>query len=139
MIKNALFTGLIIDEFDHPVEVERIGQETYYVVNDAGFLRHIPSEDVDRQILKTFTDQISGNEDYLSEQAASMMGQDDIFTIAILKNQMKNIDQQIDTIFESGIPEDVRAYLGMMGMKITINYHGEIINIALPSKMDSED
>ena len=139
MAKNALFTGLIIDELDHPVEVERIGQETYYVVNDAGFLRHIPSEDVDRQILKSFTDQISGNEDYLSEQAASMMGKDDIFTIAILRSQMKNIDQQIDTIFESGIPEDVRAYLGMMGMKITINYHGEIIDIALPSKTDSED
>lgn len=138
MAKNALFTGLIIDEFDYPVEVERIGQETYYVVNDAGFLRHIPSEDVDRQILKSFTDQISGNEDYLSEQAASMMGKDDIFTIAILRNQMKNIDQQIDTIFESGIPEDVRAYLGMMGMKITINYHGEIIDIALPSKTDNE-
>jgi hypothetical protein len=68
-----------------------------------------------------------------------MLGQDDIFTIAILKNQMKNIDQQIDSILETGIPEEVRAYLGMMGMKITINYHGEIINLTLPSKVDDGD
>jgi hypothetical protein len=139
MAKKALFSGLIMDENDNPVDVGQIGQETYYIVNDAGFLRHIPSEEIDRQILKTFTDQISGNEDYLSKLAASMLGQDDIFTIAILKNQMKNIDQQIDSILETGIPEEVRAYLGMMGMKITINYHGEIINLTLPSKVDDGD
>jgi hypothetical protein len=139
MARKALFSGLIMDENDNPVDVGQIGQETYYIVNDAGFLRHIPSEEIDRQILKTFTDQISGNEDYLSKLAASMLGQDDIFTIAILKNQMKNIDQQIDSILETGIPEEVRAYLGMMGMKITINYHGEIINLTLPSKVDDGD
>ena len=139
MAKKALFSGLIMDENDNPVDVGQIGEETYYIVNDAGFLRHIPSEEIDRQILKTFTDQISGNEDYLSKQAASMLGQDDTFTLAILKNQMKNIDQQIDSILETGIPEEVRAYLGMMGMKITINYHGEIINLTLPSKVDDGD
>lgn len=136
MAKKALFSGLMMDENDHPVDVSQIGQETYYIVNDAGFLRHIPSEEIDRQILKTFTDQISGNEDYLSKQAASMLGQDDLFTIAILKNQMKNIDEQIESLLETGIPEEVRAYLGMMGMKITINYHGEIVNLTLPSKAD---
>ncbi len=138
MAKQALFSGLVVDESDQPVEVKQIGQDAYYVVDDAGFKRHIFSEEVDRQILKTFTDQIEGNEDYLSEQAASMMGQDDIFTVAILKNQMRNIDQQIDSMLEVGIPEDVRAYLGMMGMKITINYHGEIVNVNLPSKTDDE-
>ena len=95
MAKKALFSGLMMDENDHPVDVSQIGQESYYIVNDAGFLRHIPSEEIDRQILKTFTDQISGNEDYLSKQAASMLGQDDLFTIAILKNQMKNVKSVI--------------------------------------------
>ncbi len=139
MAKNALFAGLIVDEMDRAVEVDRIGQDAYYIVDDNGFKRHILAEDVDRQILKTFTDQIAGNEDYLSEQAATMMGQDDIFTIAILKNQMKNMDQQIDSIFETGIPEDVRAYLGMMGMKITVNYHGEIVHINLPAQASGEE
>ena len=51
MAHQALFAGLVYDENDNPVEVSRVGDEPTYVVNDAGFLRHIPSEYVDLQVL----------------------------------------------------------------------------------------
>lgn len=138
MARHALFSGLISDENDAPVETELVGNETFYVVNDNGFRRYISSETVDRQILNAFTSEIEGREDFLSEQVANMMGKDDIFSVAIMKNQLQNIDQQIDAIFETGVPEEVRAYLGLMGFSIKINFHGDILEVNAPSRTESE-
>ena len=90
-MKNALFEGLVIDEFDRPVEVAYVGNDPCYVVDDQGFRRHIPSEDVDRQVLTMMHQMIEGNEDLISEQAAQMLGQDDIFSVAMLAQQLKQM------------------------------------------------
>jgi len=136
MARNALFAGLIIDEYDRPVEVAIVGGETFYVVDDDGFHRHISSEEVDRQILQRMTDQIEGNEEAISEQTAKMIGQDDIFTRAMLLQQLKNIDQQLDAVFDTGIPEESRAYMGMLGFRVRINLHGEVIEVNQPGAID---
>jgi hypothetical protein len=139
MPKQAIFSGLIVDENDKPVSNTYIGSEPCYVVNDAGFLRHIPSEQVDRQIFQFMQDQIKGNEDILGEQASKMMGQDDIFTRAIIQNQLKNIGKQFENLLETGIPEEGRAYLGRMGFRVVINLHGEVIEVRQPSAPAGED
>jgi hypothetical protein len=136
MVAQALFAGLIFDEKGDPVEVTHIGDESVYVVNDAGFHRHIPSIDVDRQVVNSMMEQIKGHEDILSEQAVKMLGQDDLFTRAIVQNQLKHIDNQIDQLFQTGIPEEGRAYMGMMGFKVVINIHGDVISIDQPGMID---
>jgi hypothetical protein len=108
------------------------------VVDDAGFRRHIPSEQVDRQVLEAMREMIQGHEDLLSEQAAKMLGQEDIFTRAMIESQLKNMDQQFEQILEVGIPEESRAYMGMTGFKIRINYHGEVIEIHQPGMAPPE-
>lgn len=138
MTRKALFSGLVYDENSNPVEAVYIGDEPCYVVNDAGFRRHISAEQVDRQVLASMQQMIEGHEDLLSEQAAKMLGQDDIFSRAMLESQLKNIDKQFDNLFEVGIPEETRAYLGMIGFRITINVHGDVINIEQPGVIDSE-
>ncbi|MGB7095323.1 MAG: hypothetical protein WBD62_11840, partial [Anaerolineales bacterium] len=100
---------------------------------------HIPSEQVDRQVLQSMRDLIDGHEDLLSEQTAKMLGQEDIFTRAMIESQLKNIDKQFDTLFSSGIPEEGRAYMGMMGFRITIDYHGEVIKIDQPGMIAPDD
>src|SRR5512146_777843 len=125
MSRQPLFAGLIVDEGDRPVEFTFVGEEPMYVVNDSGFRRHIPSDQVDRQVLEMMRQQISGNEENLTEQTAKMLGQEDIFSRAMILNQLKHLDQQFDALLNSGIPEEGRAYLGMMGFKIVINIHGE--------------
>jgi len=50
MPRPALFEGLVVDENDRPVSIKYVGDEPCYVVDDAGFLRHIPSVQVDRQV-----------------------------------------------------------------------------------------
>ncbi|MBC8330494.1 MAG: hypothetical protein H8E28_00785 [Anaerolineae bacterium] len=139
MTKKILFEGLIYDENGNPVETAFVGNEPCYVVDDAGFRRHIPSEQVDRQVLAMMQEMITGHEDLLSEQAAKMLGQDDIFTRAMIETQLKNMDQQIERIFEIGIPEESLTYMGMTGFRITINIHGEVTDLHQPGMTDPND
>ncbi|MBM3153214.1 MAG: hypothetical protein FJZ96_13595 [Chloroflexi bacterium] len=138
MPRQALFPGLVVDESDRPVATAYVGDEPCYVVDDSGFLRHIPSEQVDRHVLEAMRQQISGNEDMLSEQAARMFGSEDPFSKAIIENQLKNIDQQFDNLFQSGIPEEARAFMGMSGFKVVINVHGEVVRLEQPSASGDE-
>ncbi len=139
MSRQAIFSGLVIDENDNLVQVRDVGDEPCYVVDDAGFLRHIPSELVDRQVLEAMGESMQGHEDLISEQAAKMLGQEDIFSIAMIANQIKNIDKQLDSLIETGIPEDVRAYLGMMGFKVRINVHGDVLEVVQPGSAGPPD
>lgn len=138
MTSQAVFAGLITDEYDQAVEVVNIGDEPCYVVNDAGFRRHIPSEQVDRQVFESMVEMIAGHEEFISEQAAKMLGQDDIFSMALIASQLKNIDQQFDNLLQRGIPEEARAYMGMMGFRIRINVHGEVLEIEQPGAIDPD-
>jgi hypothetical protein len=139
MAHQPLFAGLIVDEFDQPVDFGYVGSDPCYIVDDAGFRRHIPSEQVDRQVLNKMLEIIDGHEDLLSEQAAKMLGQDDIFTRAMIETQLKQMDKQFDQILETGIPEEGRAYMGMTGFRIRINVHGEVLEINQPGMIAPED
>jgi len=132
MPNQPLFAGLVIDEEGRPAESAFIGNEPCYVVDDSGFRRHIPAEQVDRAVLAQMTEMMKGSEEFLSEQTAKMLGQDDPFSKAMIEQQIKNIDKQFDALMKNGIPEDMRAYLGMMGFKVIINYHGEVLRVEQP-------
>jgi hypothetical protein len=137
--KKAVFTGLVYDEYDHPVLTGWIGDEPCYIVDDQGFKRHISAEEVDRQVWRIMQEQIEGNEGLLSEKAAEMLGQDDIFTMAAIQNQLKNMDAQFDQLAQTGIPEETRMYLGMMGFKIIISIHGDVLDIVQPGMINNPD
>jgi hypothetical protein len=139
MSPRPLFEGLVVDESDQPVEVTYIGDEPCYVVNDAGFLRHIPTEQVDRQVLQIMFEMIQGSEGLISEQAAKMLGQEDIFTKAMIESQLKQMDKQFETLLNTGIPEEGRAYMGMMGFSIRINVHGEVVDVNQPGMIDPNE
>jgi len=138
MSTEPLFAGLVFDEDDQLAETTFIGSEPCYVVDDNGFKRHIPSADVDRQVLNLMKDGIEGHEDIISEQAAKMTGQDDIFSRAVFLEQLKNIDRQFEQLIEEGLPEDGRAYMGMTGFKIVIDHHGDVVDLEQPG-MIAED
>jgi len=108
------------------------------VVDDGGFHRHIPSKDVDLQVLHQMAEMIQGNESMLADMTAKQLGQDDIFSRAILEDQLKNIDDSFQQLLVTGLPEEARSYLGMMGFKIRINIHGEVLSVEQPG-MIAED
>jgi hypothetical protein len=139
MARQPLFAGLVIDEHENSVEVTFVGDEPCYVVDDAGFRRHIPSENVDRQVLERMREMIAGHEGIISEQAAKMLGQEDIFTKAMIETQLKQMEKQFDTLLETGIPEEGRAYMGMTGFRIKINVHGEVLEVNQPGLIDPDE
>jgi len=139
MPRQPLFAGLVSDEFGNVAESALVGDEPCYVVDDAGFRRHIPAEQVDKQVLGQIAELMKGSEDLISEQTAKMLGQEDVFTKAAIEQQLKNIDKQFDQLMLAGIPEDMRAYLGMMGFKVVINMHGEVITVDQPGTASDED
>ncbi|MBE0685254.1 MAG: hypothetical protein IH585_04565 [Anaerolineaceae bacterium] len=136
---HALFAGLVFDEDDNQVENVYIGQDSCYVVNDHGFKHHILSETIDRQVLDQMRELIEGKEDFISQQAAKMLGQDDIFTYAMIANQLKNMDDQFDKLLETGIPHETRSYMGLMGFKIVVNVHGDVISVNQPGIESGEE
>ena len=48
------------------------------------------------------------------------------------------MDKQFDMLLQQGIPEDARAYLGMMGFKVVVNYQGEVLRVEQPGAIDDE-
>jgi len=139
MQSKALFSGLVVDEFDRPVDTAQVGGEAMYVIDDQGFRRHIPAVDVDRAVLAEMKASVEGHEDLLSEQAAKMMGQEDPFSRAMLEQQIKNIDEHFEQVLQAGIPEDARMYLGMTGFKVRINYHGELLELVQPGQVAPDE
>jgi hypothetical protein len=136
MAHQALFAGLVYDEHDRLVETRLIGDEAQYVIDDDGFWRHVNSEDVDRQVLGVFLQQLESNKDVAVEQMLNMMGKDDLFTKAAVDASLRNID--MNQIIAQGIPEQARNMLGMLGFRIIINIHGEVIRMDQPSVPDEE-
>ena len=132
-MKRALFEGLVFDTQDNPLEVTWVGDEPSYVLNDGGFLRHIPAETVDQQVWEAITAGISGNEEFLSEQTAKMLGQEDIFSIAVIRQQLENSQAQFEQLRGEGLPQDMRTYLGMTGFRIVVDFHGDVVEIKQPA------
>lgn len=131
MSQQALFSGLIYDEYENLVETSSIGGEAQYVVDDDGFRRHIDAETVDRQILEFFLEQLDQNKDLAVEQALEMLGQDDLLTKAAIDASLRNIDA--DQILAQGVPAQARDMLGMFGFRVFINIHGEVVGMEQPA------
>lgn len=137
MATQALFDGLVYDEHENLAEVVYVGGEAQYVVDDDGFRRHISAADVDRQVLSIFLEQLEQNKDVAVEQAMNMLGKDDLFTKAALDTELRNID--MDQIMAQGIPLQARNMLAMLGFRVIINVHGEVVGMDQPSVPDSGD
>jgi hypothetical protein len=135
MSNKALFAGLVMDENGQPLEVANIGDEAQYVIDDNGFRRHIDAEAVDRQVLAHLQEQIEANKPAVEEGIMKMMGSEDLFTKAAINKSIQNMDQ----VLQQGIPDDARQMLGMMGFRVVVNYHGEVLRIDQPSVADDSD
>ncbi len=133
MNRKPVFEGLVYDEEGNPVEVHYVGSEPCYVVQDPwGMAYHIPTEQVDRQVLNYLQTLVEGHEDQVLETAARFLGQEDPAALAMLRDQLQHLDRYMETLLQMGLPEDARYMLGMMGFHVVINHHGEVVDIHLP-------
>lgn len=136
---HALFAGLVVDPDGNPVEIGPIGGQAHYVVVDHGMKFHLDAEAIDRKVLAEMTSQALDNRAAITEGVLKMIGQDDLFTKAAVDSQLNNMDKNVDQLIANGLPENARVYLGMLGLRIVIDLHGDILRIDQPSGPENEE
>ncbi len=130
--RSALFAGLVQDEDGNPVEVVMVGEVPNYVIEDAGFRRHVESKIVDLQVIEMLREQFMAHRDIATEAMLQLMGKDDLFTKAMIDASIKNMNQ----VLEHDLPDGARAWLGMLGFRVIINTHGEVVQLDMPEADD---
>lgn len=133
----AFFEGLVETEEGLPVTVRQVGDVSYYVIDDRGFLRHVEAAEVDRPVLAQFLAQLKEHPDEASEAMLRLLGQDDLFTKAMVDASIRNID--LDQVLAQRLPDEARRWLGMLGFRVVINIHGEVVRVELPAAPESWD
>ena len=133
--RSALFAGLVQDEDGQPVDVVQVGHVPNYVIEDAGFRRHVEAEAVDRRVIEMLREQFMAHREIATEAMLQMLGKDDLFSKAMIDASIKNMDQ----VIEHGLPEEARAWLGMLGFGVIVNTHGEVVRLDMPEQEISEE
>lgn len=127
----AFFEGLIETEEGLPVTVGYVGGVSHYVIDDHGFMRHVEAAPIDRAVLGQFLEQLQANRDEASTLMLQMMGQDDLFAKAMVDSTLRNIE--VEQVLQQRLPPEARQWLGMIGFRIVINLHGEVVRIDMPA------
>ncbi len=133
--RSALFEGLVSTDSGELVQVTTVGDTPYYVIPDGSFLRHVESEVIDRQVLQFLRDQLEPHRDLAIREAMKMIGRDDLFTKAMIDASLDNMEQ----LLEQGIPQEMRAWLGMMGFRVIVNYRGDVVRVEQPGQIDPDE
>jgi len=131
MYRQALFAGLVYDEVGNLVETGFVGQESHYIILDGDFKRHVAAEKIDRRVIDWIQEQAAANKDLVSDQIMHFLGKDDLFTKAMIDSSISRMDEQV---MQQGLPDDAKTMLGMMGFKIIVDIHGELVNLEMPTQ-----
>ena len=75
----------------------------------------------------------------MSDNALKMLGQDDLFTKAMVDSSLKNIDAHMDQLLQQGLPSSARQWLGMLGFRIVVNHRGEVLKLDQPGVVDPDE
>jgi hypothetical protein len=129
MATSAMFAGLVFDEQGNLAETTWVGENACYVIMDDDFRRHIDAGDVDRQVLRFLRQQVEGSRDLAVKTMLDMMGQDDVFTKAAVESSIDRMEEAVG----QPIPEEARQWLGMLGFRIIVDFHGNIVDIEMPA------
>jgi hypothetical protein len=133
--RTALFAGLVEDDSGKPVDVSMVGGMPCYVVDDDGFRVHVSSEPIDRHVIETLREMFLQHREIATEAMLQMLGKDDLFTKAMIDASIEHMDEVLDR----GLPDDARTWLGMLGFRVIINAHGEVVRLDMPEQDDSYD
>ena len=130
--RQAIFAGLIVNEEDEPVGVRYVGGEPFYVIPDGDFERHVEAVAVDDAVLQVLHEQILSMQDVIVENVLKILGREDLFTKASVDAALKNFKQA----FRQADPQQWKPWLGMLGFRIIVNIHGEVVKVEYPEQED---
>jgi len=133
--RRPLFEGLVFNEQGQAAEATYIGNEPCYIILDRDFCRHVESEAIDRQVIEALHKQMLEHQEIVTRGVLDMLGQDDLFTKAMVDSSIANLDKQIDLLLQQGLPDGARAWLGLTGFRVVVNVHGQVVRLDSPQSM----
>jgi hypothetical protein len=125
------FEDLVVTEDGEPVSVSYVGSTAYYVIDDQGFRRHVEARPIDRAVLEQFMAQLAEHRDEAAQAMLRMMGRDDLFTKAAVDSALQNIN--LEQMLDQTLPVEARQWLAMLGFRVVINLHGELVRVEMPA------
>jgi len=128
--QRAIFSGLISNEDGDPIDITYLGDEAFYVIPDGDFRRHVEAKVIDDKVLELLREQIESMQDVLVDGVLKFLGKEDLFTKASIDMAIKNFDQA----FRYADPEQWKPWLGMMGFRVIVNVHGEVVRVESPQQ-----
>jgi hypothetical protein len=57
----------------------------------------------------------------------------------MIDSSLKNMNEHFTRLIDQGLPAEARAYLGMLGFRIVLNYHGEVVGLEQPGTAGPEE
>ncbi len=130
MCAQAAFTGLVQDARGQAVEVKRVGGNECYVVREDDFDWHIEASRVDATVWQYLQEQFSRIKGDILPQALEAMGQGDPFTLAAIESAIDNMGK-VDAV---QLPPEQKEMLALVGFRIVINYHGDVLEVVMPEQ-----
>lgn len=127
----AFFEGLVETEDGAAVDVAYVGGVACYVIDDHGFRRHVEAREIDRVVLGQFLAQLQEHPDEAAKAMLQLMGQDDLFTKAMVDATLRNIN--LDQILDQQMPVEARQWLGLLGFRIIVDLRGQVVRVDLPT------
>jgi hypothetical protein len=133
--RQAVFEGLVSNEDGEPVGVTYLGDEAFYVIPDGDFKRHVEAAAVDDVVLAMLREQIESQQDLVVDGVLSFLGKDDLFTKASIDMALRNFEEG----FRQADPEQWKPWLGMLGFRVIVNRHGEVVQVEYPQQSSDDD
>jgi hypothetical protein len=99
-------------------------------------IRSMSWRSVEKHSTSSMMMDFEGNEELISLGTMRMLGQEDIFTKAAIEESLRKADQQFEALLQTGLPEDMLAWLGMMGFQVRIDVHGDVLEVIQPAGPD---
>ena len=133
--RKALCPGMVYSERGEAAKVAYIGKVAHYAIPDRGFWRHVAAYEVDRVVIAELKERISSVQNELMPAVLQMLGKEDLFTKAAVTASIRHLEEGM----HSSDSEEWVPFLQMLGFRIVVNVHGDVVEIVYPQPSGEGD
>jgi hypothetical protein len=119
---------MVYSERGEAAKVAYIGEVAHYAIPDCGFWPQVTAYEVDRAVIAELKERVDAVQDELMPAVLQMLGKEDLFTKAAIAASIRHLEEDM----RSSAPEEWVPSLQMLGFRIVVNVHGQVLEIVYP-------
>jgi len=89
-------------------------------------------------VLMTLQESVLANREAVVAGMLDYLGKEDLFTKAAIEISLGQMDKQMQKLLDVGLPVEARQWLGMMGFRVVIDVHGDVVDFEMPGAIDDD-